>query len=94
MLETQTVGSTLGWLQFTKGHYLVKTVNGVMVLNLCISSDDALYLYQVSRKYLKGFQSYSEYTVCILKFSKGHNSVKSVGGVMVLVLSTLSDSVL
>ena len=32
--------------------------------------------------------------VCILKFSKGHNSVKSVGGVMVLVLSTLSDSVL
>ena len=32
--------------------------------------------------------------VCILKFSKGHNSVKSVGGAMVLVLSTLSDSVL
>ena len=32
--------------------------------------------------------------VCILKFSKGHNSVNSVGGVMVLVLSTLSDSVL
>ena len=32
--------------------------------------------------------------VCILKFSKGHNSVNSVGGVMVLVLSTLSGSVL
>ena len=32
--------------------------------------------------------------VCILKFSKGHNSVNSVGGVMVLVLFTLSDSVL
>ena len=32
--------------------------------------------------------------VCILKFSKGHNSVNSVGGVMVLVLSTSSDSVL
>ena len=33
--------------------------------------------------------------VYILKFSKGHNSVNSVGGVMVLVLlSTLSDSVL
>ena len=32
--------------------------------------------------------------VCILKFSKGHNSVNSVGGVMVLVLATLSDSVL
>ena len=32
--------------------------------------------------------------VCILKFSKGHNSVNSVGGIMVLVLSTSSDSVL
>ena len=32
--------------------------------------------------------------VCILKFSKGHNSVNSVGGVMVLVLSTSPDSVL
>ena len=54
-LETQTVGSTLGLSQFTKGHNSVKTVNGVMILNLCTSSDDALYLYQVSRKYLKGF---------------------------------------
>ena len=32
--------------------------------------------------------------VCILDFSKGHQSVNSVGGVMVLVLCTLSDSVL
>ena len=32
--------------------------------------------------------------ICILKFSKGHNSVNSVCGVMVLVLSTLPDSVL
>ena len=32
--------------------------------------------------------------VCILKFSKGHNSVNSIGGVMVLVLFTLSDGVL
>ena len=32
--------------------------------------------------------------VCILKFSKGHNSVNSVGGVMALVQSTLSDGVL
>ena len=56
-LETQTVEWTPGWSQFTKGHNSVKTVNGVMVLNLCISSDNPLYLYQVSRKYLKGFQS-------------------------------------
>ena len=59
-----------------------------MVLNLCTSLDDVLYLYQVSRKYLKRFQSYREDAFCILKFSKGHNSVNSVGGVMALVLST------
>ena len=65
-----------------------------MVLYLCISPYNALYLYQVSRQYLKGFQSYQEDAVCILKFSKGHNSVNSKGGVMAFVLSTLSDSVL
>ena len=65
-----------------------------MVLNLCTSPHDALYLYHVSRKYLKGFQSYQEDAVCILKFTKGHNSVNSVGGVMALVLSTLSNGVL
>ena len=60
-LETQTVGSTLGLSQVTKGHTFVKTVNGfkvIFVLNLCISSDYASYLYHVSRKNLKGFQSY------------------------------------
>ena len=55
-LRTQTVGSTVGWWQFTKGHNSKKSVNGVMVLNLCISSDDGLYLYQVSRQSLKTFQ--------------------------------------
>ena len=44
MLETQIVGSTLWWSQFTKGHNSVKTVNGVIVLNLWTSSVDALYL--------------------------------------------------
>ena len=52
--ETQTVGSTLGWSQFTKGHNSVKTVNVVRVLNLCTS---ALYLYQVSRKISKAFRA-------------------------------------
>ena len=32
--------------------------------------------------------------VCILKFSKGHNSVNSVGGVIAFILSTLLDAVL
>ena len=29
-----------------------------MVLVLCLLPDDVLYLYKVSLKYLKGFQSY------------------------------------
>ena len=66
----------------------------LIVLNFCTSPDDALYLYQVSGKYLEGFQRYWEDAICILKFSKGDNSVNSVGGFMVLICSTLSDSVL
>ena len=62
------------------GHNSVKSLNGIMLLNLCTSSDDALYLYQFSRKYLNRFQSYSEDAVCILKFSKGHNSVNRIAG--------------
>ena len=65
-----------------------------MVLNLCTSPDGVLYLYQVSRKYLKEFQSYPEDAVCILKFLKGHNCVNSVGGVMALALTMLSDGAL
>ena len=33
-------------------------------------------------------------TIRIQKFTKGQNSVKSVGGVMVLVLCTMSDNAL
>ena len=91
-LQTLTAGSTLGWSQLTKGYNSMKTVDGVKVLKLCTSSDEIEYLHHVSRKYLTGFQSYSADAICILKFTKGRNSVKSVGGVMVLVQSTLSDN--
>ena len=56
-LLTQTVGWTIGWSYFTKGYNSIKTVD-FMVLNLCTLFGDALYLHQVSRKYLKGFQIY------------------------------------
>ena len=36
----------------------LKNAGGVTVLVLCTLSNDALYLYQVSQKYLKVFQSY------------------------------------
>ena len=45
-------------LKFTKGPVSVKSVRGVIVLVLCTSSDNALYLYQLLPKYLKGFHSY------------------------------------
>ena len=57
-------------------------------------SDCASYLYQVSRKYLKGFHNYSADVICILRFTKGYSSVKSVGGVRVFILRTLSDNAL
>ena len=54
-LKTQTVGSTLGWSQFIERHNPINPVDGAMVLNPCTWSDDALYLYQVSRNISKGF---------------------------------------
>ena len=45
-------------LTFTKGHNSIKNVGRVMVLDVCSSSNDILYLYKVSLNYLKGFQRY------------------------------------
>ena len=41
---------TVSILNSTKGHHSVNNAGGVMVFVFCISSDDALYLYQVSQK--------------------------------------------
>ena len=45
-------------LKLTKGHNSIKNVGRVMILDLCLSSNDTLYLYKVSLNYLKGFQGY------------------------------------
>ena len=45
----------IGILKFTKEHNSAK---GIMVIVLCTSSENALYLSQVLSKYLKGFQTY------------------------------------
>ena len=37
--------------KFSKGHNCAK-IGGIIVLVFCTSSDDALYLYKVSCKYL------------------------------------------
>ena len=43
-------------LKFTKGHNSSKPVGGVTVRIFCTVSDEALYVYHVSKKYLKGVQ--------------------------------------
>ena len=48
----------------------------------------------IKRAHTEIFRVIKRMQFCILKFSKGHNSVNSVDGVMVLILSTLSDDVL
>ena len=61
----------LGWSQFTKGHNSVKTVNVVMVLNLCTPSD-VLY---ICTKFQENISKWSQFT-------KRLNSVKTVDGVI------------
>ena len=41
-------------LKFTKGHNSIRNLDEVTVLVLCTSPDNALYLSQVLRQYLKG----------------------------------------
>ena len=63
-----------------------------MVLVLCTSSDNALYLYQDVCKYLKG--SYCAETTPTVKFRKWEFSVTDVGGVTVLVFCMFFDDAL
>ena len=44
----------LGQSKFTKGYNSIKTVNGVMVLNLCTSPDDALFCTKFQENISKG----------------------------------------
>ena len=48
-----------------------------MVLVLCTLSDDVLYLYCFVK--IIGFQNYWANIISILKFTKGHNTVKNQG---------------
>ena len=57
-----------------------------MVLVLCTLSDNGLYLHQDLCTNLRGLRSYCADTISIVKFGKGHNFIKNVDGVMVLVL--------
>ena len=49
---------TISILKISMGNNSAKNVGGVTVVNLCTSSDHALYFYQVSWNYLERYQSY------------------------------------
>ena len=51
-------------------HLVLRWAKKYMVLVLCKLSNHALYLYEVSWKYLKGFQSYSADTISYIKIFK------------------------
>ena len=75
----------------------VKNVGGVTILLLCTFSDDALYFYHVFENISKGFKVIvraDTTSISKLKFSKGHNSLKNVGRVMVFNLCTSFDNAL
>ena len=44
--------------QIFKGHNFIKIEDGVTFLQLCTLPDGAVYIYQLSPKYIKGFQNY------------------------------------
>ena len=46
-------------------------------------ADHALHLYQVSRNYLKWYQSCGADTISIRKITKENNSAKNVGGLTI-----------
>ena len=77
--------STISIRKITKGNNSAKNAGGAIVVNLCMSSDHALYFYQVLGNYLKQYQSYRVDTISIPKISKGNNSAKNVGGATVLI---------
>ena len=76
---------TIFILIITIGNNSINLVHGVTVLALCISSDHGFHLYQVSCNYLDWFQKYRVDTILILINTKGHNSIKTLHGVTVLV---------
>ena len=77
-------------LKTTKGCNAVPNEGQVIVLNLCTSSDHALYLYHFG----KISQNVSELLRGHEKFTKENNFVKNVGRETVLIFCTSSDKTL
>ena len=71
-----------------KGSHSIITVDRVMILAFCTSSDGPLSMYQVSFHSLIYFQRYAPDKLFIGKIKKGSNSVKTADRVTILALFT------
>ena len=69
---------TISIWKITKGNNSAKNVGRATVVNLCTSSDHALYFYQILWNYLKRYQNYRVDRIFILKITKGNNSAKKM----------------
>ena len=85
---------TISSPKITKGNNSAKNVDGVTVVNLCMPSGHALYVYQLLWNSLEWYQSYRADTISSLKITKGNNSTKNVGGVTVVNLCKSSGHAL
>ena len=78
--------NTISILKITKGNNSAKNVGGATLVNLWMSSGQALYLCQVSWNSLERYQSYTVDTISIRKITKGNKSAKNGGGATVVNL--------
>ena len=86
---------TISIQKITKGNNSAKNEGGVTTFNLCTSSGQASYFYQVLWNYLERLIKVIERdTISILKIKKGNNAAKNVGGVTIVNLCTSSGHAL
>lgn len=77
-----------------QGKEFCENVGIVMVFIFFTLSDNTLYLYQGSWKYLSRFSSYRGDSIFKRKITKGHNLVKNVDRVIFVHFCISSDHVL
>ena len=74
-----------------KGSNSVNTIDQIMILAFCTSSDGRLSMYQVSFNSLEHFQRYAPDKLFVAKIKKGSNSVNTIDRIRILALCTSAD---
>ena len=75
-----------------KGSNSINTLDRVMILAFCTSSDSPLSNYQISFNSLVYFQRYALDKLFIAKIKKGSNVINTVDMITILAFCTSSDS--